>query len=201
MLNKKNKMKKGLAISIAVIGLIVVVIVGIIGYLVSTYNSMVTKQEDTKNKWAQVENQLQRRADLIPNLVETVKGYASHEEEIFTEVARLRSGWNQAKESGDIGSQIQAANGLESALSRLLVVVENYPELKADESFLKLQDQLEGTENRISVERKRYNDEVTVFNKYIKTFPRSFLASMFGFEEFTYFEVEESAKEAPEVKF
>lgn len=194
-------MKKGAAVSIVIIGLVVVMIIGVAGYLVSTYNSMVTKQEDTKNKWAQVENQLQRRADLIPNLVETVKGYAGHEEEVFTEVAKLRSGWNQAKESGNINEQIEAANGLESALSRLLVVVESYPELKADESFLKLQDQLEGTENRISVERKRYNDEVTVFNKYIKTFPRSFLASMFGFEEFTYFEIEESAKEVPKIQF
>ncbi len=194
-------MKKGLAIVIIVIGLIVVLIIGIGGYLIGTYNNMVQKQEDVKNKWAQVENQLQRRADLIPNLVETVKGYASQEETIFTEVARLRSSWNDARESGNIDEQITAANSLESGLSRLMVVVESYPELKSDQSFLKLQDQLEGTENRIAVERKRYNDDVTVFNKHVKTFPRSLLASIFGFDEFKYFEVEDSVKDVPQVQF
>lgn len=194
-------MKKGLAIAIIVIGLIAVLIIGVGGYLISTYNNMVQKQEDVKNKWAQVENQLQRRADLIPNLVETVKGYASQEETIFTEVARLRSSWNDARESGNIDEQITAANSLESGLSRLMVVVESYPELKSDQSFLKLQDQLEGTENRIAVERKRYNDDVAVFNKHVKTFPRSLLASIFGFDEFKYFEVEDSVKDVPQVQF
>jgi LemA protein len=194
-------MKKGAAIAIVVVAVIAVLGIGLASYLIGTYNDMVRSQEDVNNKWAQVENQLQRRADLIPNLVETVKGYASQEETIFTEVARLRSSWNQAKDSGNIEDQIEAANNLESGLSRLLVVVESYPELKSDQSFLKLQDQLEGTENRIAVERKRYNDEVTVFNKKIKTFPRSFLASLFGFEEFEYFEIDESAKEVPDVQF
>lgn len=194
-------MKKGAAIAIVVVAIIAVVGIGLASYLIGTYNDMVRSQEDVNNKWAQVENQLQRRADLIPNLVETVKGYASQEETIFTEVARLRSAWNQAKDSEEIEEQIEAANNLESGLSRLLVVVESYPELKSDQSFLKLQDQLEGTENRIAVERKRYNDEVTTFNKKIKTFPRSFLVSIFGFEEFEYFEIDEAAKEVPEVQF
>lgn len=194
-------MKKGLSITLVVIAVIVLVVGGLASYLIGMYNGLVQDKEDVNNGWAQVENQLQRRADLIPNLVETVKGYASHEEGVFTEVAKLRSGWTDAKDSGDIGQQIEAANGLDSAISRLLVVVESYPELKADQNFLKLQDSLEGTENRIAVERKRYNDQVTVFNKKVKQFPTVLIAGMFGFDEFDYYEVSAEDKEVPDVKF
>lgn len=193
-------MKKGLVIGIV---LIILVVIGLIlaAILIGTYNSLVKKQEEVANNWAQVENQYQRRADLIPNLVNTVKGYAKHEKELFTEVTKMRSVWQKAQEKGDVGEEITAAKGLDSAISRLLVIVENYPELKASENFLKLQDQLEGTENRISTERKRYNDSVRDFNKKLKTFPTNIIASWFGFEEKVYFEAEEGAKEVPKVQF
>jgi LemA protein len=194
-------MGKGLGIAGVIIGVILVVLIGIGLWFGGVYNSMVTAEEDVDNAWAQVENQYQRRADLIPNLVETVKGFANQEEEIFTEVARLRSQWGEAKDSGSRSDQIEAAGGLDSAISRLLLVVENYPELKSNQNFLELQAQIEGTENRISVERKRYNDSVTDFNKLIKTFPRNFIAGFFGFDEADYFEADEGADVAPAVNF
>ena len=165
------------------------------------YNSLVGKQEVAKTAWSQVENQYQRRFDLIPNLVETVKGFAKQEREVLTEVTRLRSQWGEARTTGNVAQAQQAARGLEAALSRLLLVVERYPELKSNQNFLKLQDQLEGTENRISVERRRYNLAVKDYNISIRRFPTNFLASMFGFSRMSLFEAEAEAQKAPKVKF
>src|SRR4030043_366576 len=141
-------------------------------------NCSVSAQEEAKTAWAQVENQYQRRADLIPNLVETVKGYAKQEKSILEEVTRLRSQWGEARQSGNINKSLQAAQELESALSRLMVVVERYPELKSNQNFMKLQDQLEGTENRVSVERRRFNETVLNYNRKIRTFPGALLAGI-----------------------
>lgn len=194
-------MKKGL-LACGVVAAVVIVIAAVVGiYLMTTYNLMVKAREDVDNKWAQVENQYQRRADLIPNLVNTVKGITKQEQEVFIEVTRLRSQWGEAKASGDRAKEIETANQMDSALSRLLLVAENYPELKSNENFLQLQAQLEGTENRIAVERKRYNDQVTTYNKMIKVFPRSFIARLFGFDESVYFEAEAGSEVAPDVQF
>lgn len=175
----------------------------LIGLLMSigTYNSLVTKQEAAKTAWSQVENQYQRRFDLIPNLVETVKGFAKQEREVLTEVTRLRSQWGEARATGNIAQAQQAARGLDAALSRLLLVVERYPELKSNQNFLRLQDQLEGTENRISVERRRYNLAVQGYNIAIRRFPTNLMASVFGFSRMQLFEAEEGAAKAPKVKF
>ena len=185
--------------------LVILIPLVIIGVLViggfGIYNGLVSAQEEAKTAWAQVENQYQRRADLIPNLVETVKGYAKQEKSILEEVTRLRSQWGEARQSGNINKSLQAAQGLENALSRLMVVVERYPELKSNQNFMKLQDQLEGTENRISVERRRYNQSVMNYNKKIRTFPGAFFAAPFGFERMSLFEAEAPAKKAPSVKF
>jgi LemA protein len=179
------------------IGILILLIIGAIGI----YNGLVSAQEEAKTAWAQVENQYQRRADLIPNLVETVKGYAQQERTVLEEVTRLRSQWGEARKSGDIQKTLEAASALDSALGRLMVVVERYPDLKSNQNFLKLQDQLEGTENRISVERRRYNEAVMAYNKKIRTFPGALLAGYFGFERMPLFEAEEKAKKAPTVKF
>jgi LemA protein len=181
-------------IPLVIIGLLVIGGIGI-------YNGLVSSQEEAKTAWAQVENQYQRRADLIPNLVETVKGYAAQEKTVLEEVTRLRSQWGEARNSGDINKSLEAAKGLDGALSRLMVVVERYPELKSNQNFMKLQDQLEGTENRISVERRRFNEAVLSYNKKIRTFPGALLAGFFGFERMPLFEAEEKAKKAPVVKF
>ncbi|MCF6187267.1 MAG: LemA family protein, partial [Desulfobulbaceae bacterium] len=150
------------------------------------------------SQWAQVENQLKRRFDLIPNLVETTKGYAKHEKEIFENIANARTKYFQA---GSVEQKVAAANGFERALSRLLMLQEQYPNLKANESFLKLQDSLEGTENRIAVERKRYNDAVRQLNTYRRTVVGRFITAMAGVEAAQYFEVPESQQEVPRVKF
>jgi len=165
------------------------------------YNGLVSAQEEAKTAWAQVENQFQRRADLIPNLVETVKGYAQQEKSVLEEVTRLRSQWGEARQSGDISKSLQAAMGLDAALGRLMVVVERYPELKSNQNFMRLQDQLEGTENRVSVERRRYNQAVLNYNKKIRTFPGAFFSGPFGFERMPLFEAETGARKAPTVKF
>jgi LemA protein len=186
----------------AAIILIPLVIIGVLvvaGF--GVYNGLVTAQEEVRAAWGQVENQYQRRADLIPNLVETVKGYAQQEKSVLEEVTRLRSQWGEARQSGDINKSLQAARGLENALGRLMVVVERYPELKSNQNFLKLQDQLEGTENRISVERRRYNEAVLNYNKKIRTFPGVLFAGFLGFERMPMFEAEQDAKKAPKVKF
>ena len=167
-------------------------------YLKGTYNSLVTMDESVKGAWAQVENQLQRRYDLIPNLVETVKGYAAHEKEVFVKVTEARS---MVAGAANINEKIQANNQLSSALSRLLVVVERYPELKANTNFIRLQDELAGTENRISVERRRFNETVKAYNIMIRSFPTNIIAGMFGFEKAAFFDVPEERQEAPKVKF
>ena len=182
--------------------IIVVVLVLIIlipfSYLRGTYNSLVTLDESVKGAWAQVENQLQRRYDLIPNLVETVKGYAAHEKELFVQVTEARS---RVGGAANIPDKIGANNQLSSALSRLLLVVERYPDLKANTNFIRLQDELAGTENRIAVERRRYNEMVKTFNIKIRRFPTNLIAGMFGFEKATFFEVPKERQEAPKVKF
>ena len=182
------------------VAMVVVAVVAIMSFsrIVSNYNKVVAMDEEVKNQWAQVENQLKRRYDLIPNLVETVKGYAAHERELFDRIAQYRTQYFQARGPTD---QIKAANELEGLLSRLLVLRETYPDLKANQSFLKLQDSLEGTENRIAVERKRYNDAVKILNTYSRTFMGRFFASIAGVEMATYYEIPEDEKEAPKVKF
>ncbi|TWT35082.1 LemA family protein [Thalassoglobus neptunius] len=179
-----------------VLGLIVV---GIGGCAVSGYNRVISLDEKVKSSWAQVETQLQRRYDLIPNLVETVKGVAAQEESIFVGVAEARSKYQNAS---TINEKAAAASGLESALGRLLAIREAYPELRSNESFLKLQDQLEGTENRVSVERGRYNEAVQSLNSYIRGIPGSLWASFVGVQKAEYFEVEsDAAREVPKVDF
>ncbi len=181
-----------------VVAILIIVIVVPYFYLKGTYNSLVTLDESVKAAWAQVENQLQRRYDLIPNYVETVKGYAAHEKELFVKVTEARSRVAGAK---SIPDKIQANNSLAGALSRLLVVVERYPDLKANTNFIRLQDELAGTENRIAVERRRYNETVKVYNIRIRRFPTNLLAGMFGFERAAFFEVPKERQEAPKVKF
>ncbi|MDY6965694.1 MAG: LemA family protein [Halobacteriota archaeon] len=181
-----------------VVGVIAVIALMFGGWFLLAYNGLVAAEESVDAQWAQVESQYQRRADLIPNLVETVKGFASQEEEIFTEVTKYRSQWSAATTQEE---KIEAARGMDSSLSRLLVTVENYPELKSNENFLALQSQLEGTENRISVERMRYNEKVRDYNIRIKRMPTVFIANMFGFDEKLYFEADEGAETVPEVEF
>jgi LemA protein len=178
----------------------VVVLVGFMafGKIIAGYNRVIAMDEDIKGKWAQVENQLKRRYDLIPNLVETVKGYAAHEKELFENIAQARTQYFQAK---DVKGKIKASNQLEGVLSRLLLLQERYPVLKANESFLKLQDSLEGTENRIAVERKRYNESVQTLNTFIRTFLGRFYGMLAGVESAAYYEVPESEKAVPKVKF
>jgi LemA protein len=192
-----------------VIGVVVLIAIVFVLYGIRAYNNMVTLDEGVKEKWSQVENVYQRRLDLIPNLVETVKGYAAHEKETFQAVTEARS---KAGGMINIGADVlknpemfqqyqQAQASLSSALSRLMVVVEKYPDLKANQNFLSLQDQLEGTENRITVERMRFNEAARTFNTYIKQFPKVILARMFGFNEKPYFKAQEGAETAPKVKF
>jgi len=167
-------------------------------WVISGYNNVIAMDEQVKSQWAQVENQLKRRYDLIPNLVETVKGYASHEKDLFEFIAEARTKYFQANTVKD---KIQASNQLEGVLSRLLLLQENYPQLKANESFLKLQDSLEGTENRISVERMRYNQAVQLLNTYIRTVFGRFFAGIAGVSSAEYYEVPEAEKAVPQVKF
>ena len=194
---------------LVIVGVLIFVIVVMAFYLTRSYNTMVKLNETVKEKWSQVENVYQRRFDLIPNLVETVKGVAAFEKETFTAVAQARS---QAKGTFNVSEEIlnnpemfdkfqQAQNALSSALQRLMVVVEKYPELKANQNFLNLQDQLEGTENRIAIERRRFNETAREFNVYINQFPRVLLANLFGFREKAYFKSIEGAETAPKVQF
>ena len=191
-------MSKTLKTVLIVVGILVLVILVPLLYLKGTYNSLVTMDEGVKAAWAQVENQLQRRYDLIPNYVETVKGYARHEKEVFVKVTEARSRVGSAK---SLNEKIQANNQLSSALGRLLVVVERYPDLKANTNFIRLQDELAGTENRIAVERRRYNEAVRIYNTRIRSFPTNIIAGMFGFEKATFFQVPKERQEAPKVKF
>ena len=190
-----TKTQKTLLIVAAILVLVVVIPYS---FLKGTYNTLVTLDEGVKGAWAQVENQLQRRYDLIPNYVETVKGYAAHEKEVFVTVTEARS---KVAGAGTINEKIQANNALSSALSRLLLVVERYPELKANTNFIRLQDELAGTENRIAVERRRFNETVKAYNIKIRTFPTNIIAGMFGFEKAAFFEVPKERQEAPKVKF
>ena len=174
---------------------IVLIIAGIFG---STYNKLQVKDEDVNQAWAQVENTMQRRADLIPNLVETVKGYAKHEEDVFTKVTEARS----AVKAASTPKEYAAANEqMDQAVKNINVVAEAYPELKADSNFANLQAELAGTENRIAVERKRYNEAVADFNKSVKRFPTNLVAKMLGFSQREYFQAAAGAEKAPEVKF
>ena len=185
-------MKKAIG-SLAVIAVIAAIA------CISIYNNLVNLDEGVNTAWAQVETVLQRRYDLIPNLVNTVKGYAQHEKGVLEEVTRLRSQWGEAKGTE---AKAKAANELESALGRLMVVVEKYPDLKANQNFLSLQDELAGTENRISVERRRYNDAVRAYNVAIRRFPANMAAGALGFaKRAVYFEADKEAKTAPKVQF
>jgi len=191
-------MSKKLKTILIIVGAILLVGFMVFGKIIAEYNRVIAMDENVKGKWAQVENQLKRRYDLIPNLVETVKGYAKHEKELFENIAQARTQYFQAK---DVKNKIKASNQLEGVLSRLLLLQERYPVLKANESFLKLQDSLEGTENRIAVERKRYNDSVQILNTYIRTFFGRFYAMFAGVSKAEYYEVPEAEKAVPKVKF
>ena len=176
-----------------------IVALSIIVIFIGSYNSIVSRHETITAKWAQVDNQLQRRNDLIPNLVNTVKGYAAHEEGVFVAVTNARSQWAKA---GTVEEKVKAASAVDSALSKLLFISENYPELKANETFLKLMDELSGSENRIVVERMRYNDAVRDYNITVRMFPGNIIAQISGYKVASeYFKAEERAKIVPEVKF
>jgi LemA protein len=184
-----NKFLLGVVIVLALVAISVV----------SVYNGIVSKHENITAKWAQVENQLQRRNDLIPNLVNSVKGYAAHEKTVLEDVTNARSQWANAP---TLEEKVKAASNIDTALGRLLLVVENYPNLKADQTFLKLMDELSGTENRIAVERMRYNEAVMSYNITVRIFPGNIVAGSFGYKPATgYFKAEEKAKAVPEVKF
>jgi LemA protein len=175
-----------------------VILFAVVALPACSYNKFTGSEEAIKGQWSQVQNQLQRRNDLIPNLVETVKGYAAQEKEIFTRVAESRAKLNSATTPEQ---QIEAANEQSSALGRLLVIVENYPQLKSDATFRQLMEQLEGTENRIAVERMRYNERVTEYNTLRRRFPSNVTAKMFGFKEYPYWEAAPEAQKAPKVDF
>jgi LemA protein len=191
-------LSKGCLTSIVVVAAIAFVVILIGGFLMATYNGMVKKNEAVNSAWSEIDNQLLRRNDLIPNLVSTVEGYATHEQELFDHIADARA---RLAGAGTVPEKMSAANDLSPLLGRLLAISENYPQLKANESFNKLMDELAGTENRIAVSRKRYNDLVREYNSSIKTFPTNMLAGMFSFGPKDYFEVPEESKEVPKVKF
>lgn len=199
---------KGLIVGLAIGGVLIIGIILLVMWGISVYNNLVASEQNVLKQWSQVENQYQRRADLIPNLVNTVKGYANFEKEVLTQVTEARAKVGQFNVTPEVLNdpqtfeKFQSVQGeLSSALSRLLAVVENYPELKANENFLQLQAQLEGTENRISVERKRFNEAVQEYNTMIKRFPASMLAGMFGFREKQYFKAVQGAEVPPKVEF
>ena len=192
-------MAKAKLVSIlVVVGVIVLLGVIISGWFITTRNTLITLEETIDASWAEIDNQLKRRSDLIPNLVATVKGFATQEREVFTQIAEARS---KLAGATTVGETAQGYNQLQSALSRLLVIVERYPELKSNENFIRLQDELAGTENRIADARRRYNDNVRAFNTKIRRFPSSIVANMLGLEKREYFEIEEGAREVPEVDF
>jgi LemA protein len=191
-------MGKGLIVLIVVIVLLVGVLV-FFGQYVSVKNTLVTKNEAVKSAWSQVDIVLQRRADLIPNLVEAVKGYAKQEQTVFGDIAKARS---QLLSAGSPQEKIAANGQLDGAIGRLLLIVENYPQLKSNENFLRLQDELAGSENRIAVERKRYNDTLQDYNTYVQQFPNSIFAGWAGFKpNEAYFAASEGAREVPKVNF
>jgi LemA protein len=192
-------MGKGLIVVIVLVVVIVLIALVAFGQYVGVRNTLVTKNEDVKSKWSQVDVVLQRRADLIPNLVETVKGFAQQEQKVFGDIAKARSALLSA---GTPQEKISANQQLDGALGRLLLVVENYPQLKSNENFLRLQDELAGTENRIAVERKRYNDTLQDYNTYLQQFPNNIYASWAGFKpNEAYFTATEGSRQAPKVNF
>jgi len=190
-----------------IIAVIVIIIIVIYSTFKGSYNNMVNYNESIESQWAQVENVYQRRADLIPNLVNTVKGYAEHEKQTLIDVISARAKATSVNidpsnlTNASLQQFQQAQTGLSSALSRLMVVVEKYPDLKANQNFLELQSQLEGTENRIANERRKFNDDTKTFNVFIKKFPENIYASIFGFEEKPYFKAMEGSEKAPVVEF
>lgn len=188
---------KGLIIT----GVILLLIVGFIGSFIGTYNRLQVLDETVTSQWAQVENQLQRRSDLIPNLVNTVKGYAAHEKSIFIGIADARAQLSGAVKKGNMKGINKATGDFNGALSRLLAIAENYPQLKADQNFMALQDELTGTENRLAVARRDYNESVKTINALIRTFPTNIIAGIANVKSREYFEVEEGKKEVPNVKF
>jgi len=200
---KNMKIKK----SWIVIGVIVIIALILYGSIKNTYNKMVQMEQNVEAQWSNVENVYQRRADLIPNLVNTVKGYADFEQETLQRVIEARSKATQTNINAEnlspekLQQFQQNQSALSSALSRLMVVVERYPQLKANENFKQLQAQLEGTENRISVERRRFNEAARSYNTYVNQFPQKLYANLFDFEEKAYFEADEGAEEAPNVEF
>ncbi|MBZ5562581.1 MAG: LemA family protein [Acidobacteriia bacterium] len=184
----------GIIVAVLILGVVIVA-----SMYISRRNQMVAMNEAVKQAWSQVDVVIQRRADLIPNLVETVKGYATHEQTVFDDIAKARAALGGAHTPSE---RIAANDQLTGALSRLLVIVENYPNLKANENFLRLQDELAGTENRIAVERRRYNQAVQAYNTYIQLFPNNLVASIMGFQRNdAYFRATEEAREAPKVNF
>jgi LemA protein len=183
---------------IAVLGVLAFIVLVIVLWFVGTYNSLVSANQDVNAKWSQVENQYQRRADLVPNLVATVQGYAKHESSTLEAVTQARSQWAGAKTQDD---RMKAATEMDSALSKLMVVVEAYPDLKASTSFTTLQAQLEGTENRIATERMRYNDAVRDYNVKIKGIPTSIVADIYGYKDKPFFEATAGAENVPKVNF
>jgi len=190
-----------------VLAVVAVLLLLVYSSIKGSYNNMVTMQEGVTAQWSQVENVYQRRSDLIPNLVNTVKGYADFEKETLTQVIEARAKATAVNINPDkldaqsLQNFQNAQSGLSSALSKLMVVVEKYPELKANQGFLDLQAQLEGTENRITVERQKFNQTAQTYNTFIRTFPKNIFAGMFGFEKKAYFEAEKGAEKAPQVKF
>jgi LemA protein len=188
-------MKRGGLVMLAVVA---VLLLGLGGCFVGNYNRLVTGKEAVSNRWAQVDNQLQRRNDLIGSLVETVKGTAIQEQEVFGQIADARARLAGARTPAE---GVAAGQAMDSAIGRLLVVVENYPQLRSNEAFLQLMDELSGTENRLAVERMRYNEQVQGFNVMVKRFPTNLFAGMFGFGESPYYPVPDAAKTAPKVDF
>ena len=187
-------MKKGTIVIIVLIAVLAIIVFSAIG----TYNNLVALSEEVKTSLSQIDNQLKRRNDLIPNLVETVEGYAAHEEEIFTSIADARS---RLIGAGSMEERAEASDQLSGTLNRLLAIAESYPELKANQNFIQLSDELAGTENRIATARRDYNNAAREYNTTIRRFPTVIIANMFGFERFEYFEADESARQAPEVNF
>lgn len=196
-------MKKGIVVLI----IVAVVVIGLFSWIKGVYNGMVKADEGVQAAWSQVENVYQRRADLIPNLVATVKGYAAHESETLESVVAARAKATQMTVDAEnltpeaLAKYQKAQGELGSALGKLLMIQENYPDLKANENFRDLQSQLEGTENRITVERQKFNESARAYNTMIRQFPKNIFAGMFGFEKKPYFEADESAKTAPKVEF
>src|SRR6267142_1291413 len=192
-------MNKGLIVVVVIVALLLLVVLFAFGQYVSVKNTLVAKNEAVKAAWSQVDIVLQRRADLIPNLVETVKGYAKQEQTVFGDIAKARSALLSA---GTPQEKIAANNQLDGAIGRLLLIVENYPQLKSNENFLRLQDELAGTENRIAVERKRYNDALQDYNTYIQKFPANIFARWAGFKtNDAYFTAAEGSRQVPKVDF